>query len=172
MTPVTYVNGGGQVTNLANDGSSADIIVAAPHLASQEWAGVSASTVVIYELDTPVVANGVASETLRFLASLSLGSLFSATDPASKTITEWQVYDAAASDSLVVGGEAAREPCSLPIRVVELANSKVEGRWRGQCQPQGRTSHKVAGSAASRKRSKQSAGFHAGPWLLPYAVAA
>lgn len=101
---VTYVNGSGQVTNLANDGSSADIIVSAPHPASQEWAGVSASTVVIYELDTPIVTADVSSETLRFLASLSLGSLFSATDPASKTITEWQVYDTATSDVLVLGG--------------------------------------------------------------------
>ncbi len=53
----TYVNGSGKVTNLANDGSSSDIVVAAPHLASQEWAGVAASSVVIYELDTPIVVS-------------------------------------------------------------------------------------------------------------------
>ena len=52
---VTFVNGSGQVLNPANDGSSADIIIAAPHAASQEFAGVAASTVVIYELDTPIV---------------------------------------------------------------------------------------------------------------------
>ncbi|MGA3403587.1 MAG: putative Ig domain-containing protein [Acetobacteraceae bacterium] len=101
---ITYVNGSGQVQNGANDGSSADIIVAAPHPASQEWSGVSASTVVIYELDTPIVTADVTADTLAFLTSQSLGSLFSATDPANKTITEWQVYDTASSDSLVLGG--------------------------------------------------------------------
>jgi Putative Ig domain len=100
---VEYVNGLGQVQNPANDGSSADIIVAAPHAASQEFAGVSASSVVIYELDAPVVTTSVSSDHLAFLASQSLGSLFSATDPANKTITSWQVYDTASSDSLVVG---------------------------------------------------------------------
>ena len=101
---ITYVNGSGQVQNSANDGSSNDIIVSAPHAASQEFAGVSASTVVIYELDTPIVTATATSETLAFLKSLSLGALFSATDPASKAITEWQVYDTATSDALVFGG--------------------------------------------------------------------
>jgi hypothetical protein len=101
---ITYVNGSGQVQNSANDGSSNDIIVSAPHAASQEFAGVSASTVVIYELDTPTVTATNTSETLAFLRSLSLGALFSAADPASKAITEWQVYDTATSDSLVFGG--------------------------------------------------------------------
>jgi hypothetical protein len=100
----TYVNGSGQVTNLANDGSSSDIIIAAPHLASQEWAGVSAASVVIYELDTPIVVNTTASCSLAFHASMSLGSLFTVIDPANKTITAWQVYDTAASDFLVLNG--------------------------------------------------------------------
>src|SRR5579872_6314573 len=56
---ITYMNGSGQVTNPANDGSSSDIIVAAPHAASQEWSGVLSSSVVIYELDTPVVSTKV-----------------------------------------------------------------------------------------------------------------
>jgi len=101
---VTYINGGGQVTNLANDGSSSDIVVAAPHPASQEWSGVAASSVVIYELDTPIVADAAASGTLLVHASEVLGPLFTVTDPANKTITEWQVYDTASSDSLVVNG--------------------------------------------------------------------
>jgi hypothetical protein len=103
---ITYVNGSGQVQNGAGDGSSADVIVAAPHAASQEWAGVAASSVVIYELDTPIVTRDVASDALAFLASQSLGSLFAATDPANKAITSWQVYDTAANDSLVLGGTA------------------------------------------------------------------
>jgi len=102
----TFVNGSGQVTNLANDGSADDIIVAAPHLASQEWAGVSATSVVIYELDTPIVSDIVASGSLGFRTSVSLGSLFTAMDPANNTITEWQVYDTASTDSLMLNGVA------------------------------------------------------------------
>ncbi len=103
---VTYVTTNGQVTNLANDGSASDIIVAAPHLASQEWSGVLASSVVIYELDTPIVVSVIASGILAFRASMSLGSLFTASDPANKTITQWQVYDTATSDFLVMDGIA------------------------------------------------------------------
>jgi hypothetical protein len=99
-----FENANGQATNLANDGSSNDIIVAAPHLASQEWSGVLASSVVIYELDTPVVSNLVASATLGFHAAMSLRSLFTAMDPANNQITEWQVYDTASSDTLKLNG--------------------------------------------------------------------
>jgi hypothetical protein len=98
---VTYVNSAGQIVNPANDGSANDVLVASPHLASQEWAGVAASSVVIYELDTPIVTANEAADALAFSTSQNLGSLFTAIDPASKTITEWQVYDTAASDELV-----------------------------------------------------------------------
>ena len=101
---ITYVNSSGAIQNAANDGSSNDVIVAAPHIASQEWAGVSASSVVIYELDTPIVTDTVASDAIAANTSLGLGSLFTATDPANKAIVQWQVYDTAASDSLVMGG--------------------------------------------------------------------
>ena len=101
---ITYVNARGQVTNLANDGSSADITIAAPHAASQEFAGVSASMVVIYELDAPIVSNLLTSDTLAPGSSQTLSTLFSAVDPAGKAVTEYQVYDTAASDSLMVGG--------------------------------------------------------------------
>jgi Putative Ig domain len=99
-----FVNGLGQVMNPADDGSSSDIIIQSPHPASQEWSGVQASSVVIYELDTPIVSASVASDTLACFESQSLASLFSATDPASKPITQWQVYDTAAGDMLVLGG--------------------------------------------------------------------
>lgn len=99
----TFVASNGQVTNLANDGSSNDIIIASPHLASQEWSGVQAASVVIYELDTPIVTDTVVSASLAFRASDVLGSLFTATDPAGRSITEWQVYDTASTDVLMVG---------------------------------------------------------------------
>jgi hypothetical protein len=98
---IEYVNYSGQMLNGANDGSPDDLIVAAPHLASQEWAGVQASSVVIYELDTPIVTATVASDTLGIDASQTLGPLFTATDPANRAITEWQVYDTAVSDGLL-----------------------------------------------------------------------
>src|SRR5580658_3608648 len=100
----TFVSSNGQVQNTAGDGSANDIIIAAPHLASQEWAGVSASSVVIYELDTPIVADAVSSDSLVCRASQSLGSLFTTTDPGNKTVAEWQVYDTATTDLLVLGG--------------------------------------------------------------------
>ncbi|HUB15378.1 MAG TPA: putative Ig domain-containing protein [Acetobacteraceae bacterium] len=101
---ITYVGSGGQITNLANDGSGSDIVVSAPHPASQEFAGVSAATVVIYELDTPIVTTNVASDGLVSHASQSLGVLFSATDPGNKTITSWQIYDTATTDALILNG--------------------------------------------------------------------
>jgi hypothetical protein len=101
---ITYVNSSGQIMNGANDGSSNDIIVAAPHAASQEWSGVQASSVVIYELDAPIVTDKVAADSLSLRASVILGPLFTAVDPANKAITEWQVYNTASTDMLVLNG--------------------------------------------------------------------
>ncbi len=101
---IAYENGYGQILNAANDGSAADVIVSAPHAASQEWSGVSASSVVIYELDTPTVTVSISAASLTVHATESLGSLFSATDPAGKAIAEWQVYDTSTADGLVLGG--------------------------------------------------------------------
>ncbi len=101
---ITYVNTLGQTVNPANDGSASDVIVASPHAASQEWAGVQASSVVIYELDTPIVSDVAATDALALLTSQSLASLFSATDPANRSITAWQVYDTAGTDALALGG--------------------------------------------------------------------
>jgi hypothetical protein len=102
---IAYENSLGQITNPANDGSANDVLVAAPHAASQEWSQVSsASTVVIYELDTPDVTASVGSDYLFAGSSQSLGSLFAAADPGGRTITGWQVYDTAGQDSLEFSG--------------------------------------------------------------------
>ncbi len=106
---ITYVNGLGQVVNGAGDGSPNDVIIAPPHLASQEWAGVQASSVVIYELDTPIVTTTVASDSLACDASQGLGPLFAVADPANKPITEWQVYDTAVSDQLLYDDTASSD---------------------------------------------------------------
>jgi hypothetical protein len=103
---ITYMSGSGQIQNSAHDGSSSDIIVSGPHAASQEWAGVQQGSVVIYELDTPIVSAQVSSDKLACLASQSLASLFTAKDPANRAITSWQIYDTAAGDKLVLNGAA------------------------------------------------------------------
>ena len=82
-----------------------DIIVAAPHAATQEFNGVNPSDVVVYELDTPSVSDLVALLTVAEQASQSLASLFTASNPlASQAITAWQVYDTSSNFSITVGG--------------------------------------------------------------------
>jgi hypothetical protein len=99
-----FLGGNGQVQNAANDGSANDIIIAAPHAASREWAGVQASSVVIYEVDTPVVTTAVSSASIGYHTTEPLGPWFSATDPAGKAITQWQVYNTATSDAIEING--------------------------------------------------------------------
>ena len=74
---ITYVNGSGQITNPANDGSSSDIIVAAPHAASQEWArraGLARSSSMSWTRRSSPPRSRRYS--LACLASQSLASLF------------------------------------------------------------------------------------------------
>ena len=101
---ITYENASGQVMNAANDGSAGDVMIAASHAASQEWSSAQANSVVIYELDTPVIAAHVSGVMLAVDGSQVLGPLFFATDPVGKTITAYQVYDSDGGDNLVVNG--------------------------------------------------------------------
>jgi len=100
---ITYENYNGTIENSANDGSSSDIVVEAPHLASQEFAGANPADVVIYQLDTPVVT-AAASASATTSTPLALTGLLSATDPSSKSITEYQLYDSASGASFGVSG--------------------------------------------------------------------
>ena len=100
---ITYETAAGAIINLANDGSPDDVTIAKPHAASQEFSGVKASAVVIYELDTPIVT---AAAAVAAGAVEALGALFSATDPAGKAVTQYQIYDAGSAASLVVSGVA------------------------------------------------------------------
>jgi hypothetical protein len=129
----TYVNNRGQITNPANDGSSNDILISAPHAASQEWSGVSAASVVIYELDTPIVSTKVTSDSIAGNASQSLSSLFSAIDPDGKTISEYQVYDMSPSDSLSLNGttESAHTAANAVTAGTLSAVSLVAGATTG-----------------------------------------
>jgi hypothetical protein len=119
---ITYLNSSGGVMNSANDGSPYDVIVSAAHAASQEWSGVNASLVKIYELDTPVVSTLVATDSLAASKSQSLAQLFSAVDPAGKTVTQYQIYDTAGTDSLVVnGGNVSAHTAASAVTVASLS---------------------------------------------------
>jgi Putative Ig domain len=65
--------------------------------------------VVIYELDTPVVSVLAASDTVDTDGSQSLAALFSATDPAGKAITSWQVYDTNSGDRFSLNGSSSSD---------------------------------------------------------------
>jgi hypothetical protein len=103
---ITYIGQFGQIANSANDGFGNDVIIAPPHAAAQEFAGIAAHDVVIYALDTPGITDRVASETLHTNSSAALATLFTASDPAHKAITSYQVYEASGSDTFLVNGHA------------------------------------------------------------------
>ena len=100
---ITYVSAQGTILNAANDGSADDIIIASAHAASQEFAGVSASSVVIYRLDTPVIT-ATATLTISAGTSANLSTVCSASDPAGTTITSYQAYTANGADWFTVNG--------------------------------------------------------------------
>jgi hypothetical protein len=115
---ITDINGNGSIQNAANDGDANDLIVAAPHAATQEFDGVNPSYVVVYELDTPTVTDLVTSVTLAQQASQSLASMFTASNPVgSQSITEWQVYQTNLSDSITVNGAAQSDDNSATVAV-------------------------------------------------------
>jgi len=119
---ITYENARGQISNSANDGSKNDVLVSAPHPASQEWNGVAGSGVVIYALDTPVISDTTASVTLDVGGTLSLSSVFAAKDPAGKAITSYQVYNSVGSDTIMLGGEAVNgASSSAPVTAASLS---------------------------------------------------
>ncbi len=101
---VTVLNAAGALVNGANDGSANDIVVQAAHAASQEWAGVSASSVVIFRLDTPVVTTSVASLNVNAGGTANLANVFAAADPFGKSITSYQAYTATSADWFSVNG--------------------------------------------------------------------
>jgi len=101
---ITYEDANGKVLNSAHDGNSQDIVISSPHAASQEFNGVDPRSVVIYELDTPTVTPLASSVTMGCRATKRLDGLFTATDPAKKPITLYQIYNTSGADSLVVSG--------------------------------------------------------------------
>ncbi len=78
---VTYVDGRGNILDSAHDGSANDVVVQTPHPAMQEFSGVNPATVVVYELDTPMVTAAAANVRASVEESVSLAGDFTATDP-------------------------------------------------------------------------------------------
>ncbi len=110
---ITYIGQGGAIVNSADDGASADVTIAPPHPAAQEFAGVNPGSVVIYALDTPAVTDKLASATLTTGSTVGLATLFAASDPGHKSITAWQVYDSGGTDTLLLNGQATAAGTTL-----------------------------------------------------------
>ena len=104
---ITLVGSNGSILDSANDGSSSDVLVQPAHAASQEFTGVNAAAVVVYELDTPIVTDTVSGLSLSEGVTVSLSADFSASNPkAGQSITQYQVYETSAADPLMLSGVA------------------------------------------------------------------
>ena len=122
-----FENASGQIVNSANDGSPDDITIEAAHPASAEWSGVQADTVVIYELDSPVVTPLSAGLTLSPENVASLGPLFSAGDPEGKAVTTYQVYETDPGDMLLVSGKSvAASSAATSVTVSSLSQVSLQ----------------------------------------------
>lgn len=130
----TWVDQYGNILNPANDGSASDIIVEPAHAASEEWAGVDASSVVIYRLDTPLVTTTTGLLSLSAGAVAGLAGLFTASDPAGKPVTEYQVFLGNPNDALVVNGAIVTPTSSSnAATVASLSSVSLEaGQGGGQ----------------------------------------
>jgi hypothetical protein len=119
---ITYENQSGRITNLAKDGSANDVTIASPHPASQEWAGVSANSVVIYALDTPVVAQVGNAAALGSGGRVNLAQIASVSDPAGKAVVQIQVYDRGSHLSFLQNGVAVTGVSAAhPVTAASLA---------------------------------------------------
>jgi hypothetical protein len=130
---ITYVNMNGTIANSANDGSPNDVIVAAPHVASQELAQAVAGSVVIYALDVPTIA-AVSTPTVATGTAVNLASLFSVSDPTGKSATLYQVFDSSAGDTFNINGalETAKSAASaLTVSAGSMATAALDATGTG-----------------------------------------
>jgi len=118
---ITYIGQGGAIQNSAHDGSASDITISAPHAAAQEFAGINPSSVVIYALDAPAISDKSATVTLTTGTTVSLATLVSATDPAHKPITAYEVYETGGTDSLLLGAKPVSASQASPITAASLS---------------------------------------------------
>ena len=112
---ITFQNAQGQIANAAHDGAPNDVLIAPPHPANQEWAGVQPNSVVIYALDTPVITDRFAVAALSLSSMTGVASLVSVSDPAGKAAIRFQAYETGAATSLLLHGQ--------PVAASSIANS-------------------------------------------------
>lgn len=124
-------------SNSAHDGSASDLILASPHLLSNELTGnyrngqpdpAIAASIQIYRLDVPIIAvnqNGMVSAAGD---SLTLAPYITTTDAAgagSRAITEYSVYDSAGSGTEFllngVASQAHSAATALMVNAAQLA---------------------------------------------------
>ncbi len=101
---ITYVDSSGTIVNLAHDGSPDDVLVSAPHPASQEWAGLNAADVVIYALGVPELTPVRPAVADVAGTALTLSGLVTASDPSHRSVLQYQVYDSLNGGSFLSGG--------------------------------------------------------------------
>ncbi len=121
---ITFITQDGVIINSANDGSSRDVIIQPAHAASQEWQGVMDKSVVIFRLDTPVVATLIPTVNVSAGQSVNLATVFSATDPAGRAITSYQAYTTSATDWFTVDG-ASVTAASVATAVTASSLSQI-----------------------------------------------
>ena len=115
------------VTNRSADGSPNDITIEAPHPAAAEWSVVQPGSVVIYELDTPAVSTTISALSLSAGDIAALGPLFSAADPAGKSVTAYQLYTTDPDDTLVVSGQSVTaDSAAHAVTVGSLAQVNLQ----------------------------------------------
>ena len=125
-----FVNTSGQIVNSAHDGSPNDIIIAGPHPASQEWSLAVPGSVVVYELNCPIITANSAGSDLAVGKLEPLSLLFTASNPnKSQAITNYQFYDCGtggAIDSFMVGGiDCVSQSAATAITVSASALSSI-----------------------------------------------
>jgi hypothetical protein len=117
--------------------------------------------VVIYELDTPVVSTSVASDSVDTGGSQSLTALFSATDPAGKAITSWQVYDTNAGGRFSLHGSLSSDhSAATALTVRSLAGLDLLAGQRGPTRSRSARSTAATGGIGSRLRYRW--------WRMPH----
>ena len=139
MDNIAYENQNGQITNSANDGAW-DIIIAQPHAASYEWGLAVPGSVVVYELDCPIIKVVTPTSRVACGGSVQLAPLFIASNPlASQAITEYQFYDigtgGAANDSFLVNGSHLVRQLganAVTVRCLRPLELELAGRWLGR----------------------------------------
>ena len=117
-------------TNSAHDGSSSDIIIQPAHsldaLLQQEGSAIPAS-IEVYRLDTPVITAQASPVSLPAQSHLALAGLITASDPAGKAITAYQLYDSAGSHFIVGGADETAQSAATALSVDSLAGVALVG---------------------------------------------